>query len=181
VHDPELLFLDEPTNGLDPRARDEMLALIMDLPKKRSCSILISTHLLPDVDRICDQVMIMQSGALRFSGSIEALRRSGQGESERVLEVEMRDPIALFAEHLRAADCQVEARDGMRLVVTMPEGRDSAFLLRQARAVGAQVRGMKPKLETLEDAFLRVVGSELEQSTPSEGTAAPSGEQEHPA
>src|SRR5678815_805642 len=64
VHDPELLFLDEPTNGLDPRSRDEMLELVVDLPARRGCAIVLSTHLLPDVDRVCDQVVIMHSGAV---------------------------------------------------------------------------------------------------------------------
>ncbi len=161
VHDPELLFLDEPTNGLDPRARDEMLELIMDLPKKRGCSIIISTHLLPDVDRICDQVIIMQQGMLRFSGTIEELRSSGTGANEQVLEIEMRDPTDAFAEHLRGVGCEVENLSGLRLVVTIPDGQDTGFLMREAIAAGAQLRHLEVRLETLEEAFLRVVGTEL--------------------
>ena len=71
VHDPELLFLDEPTNGLDPRSRDEMLDLIVELPARRGCSIILSTHLLPDVERICDHAVIMHQGALKFAGTID--------------------------------------------------------------------------------------------------------------
>ena len=166
VHDPELLFLDEPTNGLDPRARDEMLELIMELPKKRGCSIVISTHLLPDVDRICDQVIIMQQGQLKFTGTIEALRNSGTGMNEQILEVEMRDPTDEFAEHLRGIGCEVEDRPGLRLVVTVPDGQDSSFLMREAVAAGAQLRHLEVRLETLEEAFLRVVGEELVQEAP---------------
>ena len=165
VHDPELLFLDEPTNGLDPRARDEMLELIMELPKKRDCSIIISTHLLPDVDRICDQVMIMQQGRLRFSGTIEELRHSGSGADESVVEIELRDPPASFAAHLQTRGCQVEAKPPSGLIVTMPEGEDASFLLREAHASGAQLRHLQVQLETLEEAFLRVVGAELEASS----------------
>jgi ABC-2 type transport system ATP-binding protein len=77
VHDPEILFLDEPTNGLDPRAREEMLTLIEEMPERRGCRIVVSTHLLPDVDRLCDQVVIMHQGQIRFSGSIEKLRATG--------------------------------------------------------------------------------------------------------
>jgi len=161
VHDPELLFLDEPTNGLDPRARDEMLELIMELPKKRGCSIIISTHLLPDVDRICDQVIIMQQGMLRFSGTIEALRNSGTGANESVLEIELRDPTDTLAERLRQTGCQVEDRPGFRLIVTMPDGQDSSFVMREVVNAGAQLRHLEVQLETLEEAFLRVVGSEL--------------------
>jgi ABC-2 type transport system ATP-binding protein len=71
VHDPELLFLDEPTNGLDPRSRDEMLALITELPSRRGCGIVVSTHLLPDVERVCDHAVIMAKGELRFAGTID--------------------------------------------------------------------------------------------------------------
>ncbi len=165
VHDPELLFLDEPTNGLDPRARDEMLELIMDLPKKRGCSIIISTHLLPDVDRICDQVVIMQQGTMKFSGTIEALRESGEGANEQVVEIELRDPTDAFAAHLRNEGCEVEDKEGLRLIVTMPDGQNTSFLLRQAAAVGAQLRHLKVRQETLEEAFLRVVGTELVTET----------------
>ncbi len=166
VHDPELLFLDEPTNGLDPRARDEMLELIMELPKKRGCSIVISTHLLPDVDRICDQVIIMQQGQLKFTGTIEALRNSGTGMNEQMLEIEMRDPTDEFAEHLRGVGCEVEDRPGLRLVVTVPDGEDSSFVMREAVAGQAQLRHLGVRLETLEEAFLRVVGEELVQEKP---------------
>jgi ABC-2 type transport system ATP-binding protein len=164
VHDPELLFLDEPTNGLDPRSRDEMLELIMELPKKRDCSIIISTHLLPDVDRICDQVMIMQQGRLRFSGTIEELRHSGTGANESVVEIEMRDPPESFAEHLETRGCKVAFKPPHGLIVTIPEGEDSSYLLREAQASGAQLRHLQVQLETLEEAFMRVVGASLEAS-----------------
>src|ERR1041385_1379858 len=67
VHDPKILFLDEPTNGLDPQSREEMLHLIVDLPERRGCAIVLSTHLLPDVDRVCDRAVIMHRGAVRFA------------------------------------------------------------------------------------------------------------------
>lgn len=161
VHDPELLFLDEPTNGLDPKARNEMLELIAELPKKRDCSIIISTHLLPDVDKICDQVIIMQKGALRFNGSIEELRHGGTGRNESVIEVEMRDAPEGFAKHLVESGCEVEERGILGLIVSMPEGENANYILRQASSAGAQVRSLEVRLETLEEAFMRVVGGEI--------------------
>jgi len=73
VHDPELLLLDEPTNGLDPQGREEMLALIKDLPDRRGCSILLSSHLLPDVEYICDRAILLHQGEMLFTGTIDEL------------------------------------------------------------------------------------------------------------
>ncbi len=162
VHDPELLFLDEPTNGLDPRARDEMLELIVDLPHGRGCAIIVSTHLLPDVDRICDQVVIMHRGNIRFSGSIEDLRRGGPVADARmhVYDVEIKAGEEAFAAALAGAGCSVEKKPPRRLVVRLPDGADSTLLFQQARASGAQIRHLEPNQASLEEAFLRVVGDQ---------------------
>jgi ABC-2 type transport system ATP-binding protein len=159
VHDPELLFLDEPTNGLDPRARDEMLELILDLPQRRGCAIILSTHLLPDVDRVCDQVVIMHRGTIRFSGSIEDLRRGGPVADVRahVYDVEIKAGEEAFAGALARAGCRVEKKPPRRLIVRLPEGADSTLLFREARAAGAQIRHLQPNQASLEEAFLRVV------------------------
>jgi ABC-2 type transport system ATP-binding protein len=160
VHDPELLFLDEPTNGLDPRARDEMLELILDLPHRRGCAIILSTHLLPDVDRICDQVVIMHRGEIRFSGSIEDLRRGGPvaEAAAHVYDVEIKAGEEEFAAALARAGCAVDKKPPRRLVVRLPDGADSTLIFREARAAGAQIRHLEPNQASLEEAFLRVVG-----------------------
>src|SRR5262245_52560730 len=67
VHDPELVILDEPTNGLDPRGRQEMLELVADLVRKRM-HVVLSSHLLPDVEAVCDQIAVLDSGRLVQSG-----------------------------------------------------------------------------------------------------------------
>jgi ABC-2 type transport system ATP-binding protein len=160
VHDPELLFLDEPTNGLDPRARDEMLELILDLPQRRGCAIILSTHLLPDVDRVCDQVVIMHRGAIRFSGTIDELRR-GEAVADvraRVYDVEIKAGEEAFAGALERAGCSVEKKPPRRLIVRLPEEADSTLLFREAKAAGAQIRHLGPNQASLEEAFLRVVG-----------------------
>src|SRR5262249_38213299 len=101
VHDPEILFLDEPTNGLDPTSRDEMLRLIAELPERRDCSIILSTHLLPDVERVCDHVVIMHRGRVRFIGTVDALRGAHARASE--LAVEVRDQAQALADALATA------------------------------------------------------------------------------
>src|SRR5437870_4566539 len=75
VHDPDLLFLDEPTNGLDPRGRDEMLALVRDLAGNKGVNLILSSHLLPDVEYTCDHVVVMDKGAIAASGPIAALKQ----------------------------------------------------------------------------------------------------------
>lgn len=161
VHDPELLFLDEPTNGLDPGARDDMLELILELPQKRGCSIIISTHLLPDVDRICDQVVIMHRGNIRFSGTIEDLRQGGKGADERNFEIEVKHKLEELAAELRNGGCEVETTPPLKMTARVPEGENATYILRTARTVGSQVRHLDLQRESLEQAFMRVVGAEM--------------------
>src|SRR5262245_34508014 len=109
VHDPEILFLDEPTNGLDPKSREEMLHLILELPERRGCAIVLSTHLLPDVERVCDHAVIMHRGGVRFVGTIEELRGARGLDSN--LTVEVKADAAKLAEVLAAAGatCKVDS------------------------------------------------------------------------
>ena len=178
VHDPELLFLDEPTNGLDPRARDEMLELILELPDRRGCSIILSTHLLPDVDRVCDHVVIMHRGRLRFFGTIEELRRGPVDQAAMQvydLELKIGSEEAALAAGLERAGCAVEPRPPRRLVVRLPDGADASLIFREARASGAQIRHLEPNRASLEEAFLRVVGEAGEADAAGAAGAAAGG------
>ena len=167
VHDPELLFLDEPTNGLDPRSRDEMLELINQMPERRGCKIVLSTHLLPDVERVCDEVVIMHHGRLRFSGTVAELRRTRGKDGELVVEVKA--DAAGFAAALEAAGATCEVTSPVALAVTLPRGAGAELVFRTARGVGAQIRQLEARRESLEAAFLRVVGAELDVAA--QGTA----------
>ena len=156
VHDPELLFLDEPTNGLDPKARDEMLQLIVSLPEKRGCKIILSTHLLPDVDRICDEVVIMHQGALRFNGAIQDLRAVDLDQGERFVVETKRAPETLH-QHLLEQGCNsVMIERG--LCVTLPPGESTLLLFRAAKASQVQIRHLAPAKDSLESAFLKQIG-----------------------
>ena len=77
VHGPQLLFLDEPTNGLDPAGRDDMLKLIRDISHGKGINVLVSSHLLPDIERTCDEVIVMRSGKLATEGAVKDLRPNG--------------------------------------------------------------------------------------------------------
>ena len=152
VHDPEVLFLDEPTNGLDPRSREEMLELIVAMPEKRGCSIVLSTHLLPDVDRVCDQVVIMHQGQIRFSGDVEHLRRNVGGSYR----VEVKERPEALAAVLADAGVTAKAVSPIALVVPL-DGKDSSVVWRAAAVANVQVRGLELERESMEEAFLRVI------------------------
>src|SRR5207253_10071730 len=77
VHDPDLLLLDEPTNGLDPKGRDEMLELVRDIAHNKGLSLILSSHLLPDVEYACDHVVVLDKGTVAAQGPIEALKGHG--------------------------------------------------------------------------------------------------------
>src|SRR5690349_18589505 len=74
VHDPDLLFLDEPTNGMDPKGREEMLALIADIARNKGLNVILSSHLLPDVEYACEHVIVLDKGAVATQGRIEGLK-----------------------------------------------------------------------------------------------------------
>ncbi len=156
VHDPEILFLDEPTNGLDPRSRDEMLQLIMELPERRGCAIVLSTHLLPDVDRVCDHAVIMHQGRIRFVGSIDELRGARGLDSQ--ITVEVKADADKLAEVLTTAGATCKVTSPVAVSVDLPENATSDLVFRQAKAAGLQVRGIEVRRESVENAFLRVLG-----------------------
>src|SRR5689334_7437915 len=115
VHDPDLLFLDEPTNGMDPKGREEMLELVRDLAHNKGMSLILSSHLLPDVEFTCDHVVVLDKGAVAASGTIEALK----GPAGRVYEVRVKGSATKFVARLREAglECHETEEDVMRVFV----------------------------------------------------------------
>jgi ABC-2 type transport system ATP-binding protein len=156
VHDPALLFLDEPTNGLDPRSRDEMLELIVELPVRRNCAIVLSTHLLPDVERVCDHAVIMHRGQLRFVGTIDELRGARGRDSELVVEVKAE--AGRLADALTAAGATCRVTSPLALWVNLPPHATSRMVFEAARDTGLQIRALGVQRESVEAAFLRVIG-----------------------
>jgi len=156
VHDPDLLFLDEPTNGMDPKGRDEMLELIRDLAHNKGVNLILSSHLLPDVEYTCDHVVVMDKGAIAASGPIAALKQPRGRVYE--LRVKTAGELDLFIERLRAAglECKQTDEDVMRVFVPGEGGAQQLFALASAERV--QVRHLRPSVPTLEDVFATAVG-----------------------
>src|SRR5438093_26349 len=117
VHDPDLLFLDEPTNGMDPKGRDEMLELVRDLAHNKGVNVIVSSHLLPDVEFTCDHVVVMDKGRIAAQGPIASLKQP-RGQ---VFELRVKAPSGAdsFVERLRAAglECHATEDDVMRVCV----------------------------------------------------------------
>jgi ABC-2 type transport system ATP-binding protein len=159
VHDPDLLFLDEPTNGMDPKGREEMLELIRDLAHNKGVNLILSSHLLPDVEFTCDYVVVLDKGAVATAGPIEALK----GPSGRVYEVRIKGELPAFIAALGAAgmECHETEEDVMRVFVpnsTGVAGSDQRHICEIARMNRVQVRHLRASLPTLEDVFARAVG-----------------------
>ena len=155
VHDPKLLLLDEPTNGLDPAGRDEMLALVKSLPARTGCSIVLSSHLLPDVEKVCERAILLHEGRIVYSGTIEALRKEGQKD---VYEVRVKEGEEKLQHALQGRGLRVE-REGPLLIVHLHnnDSRPTEMLFAVAAELGLQLRHLQPRKLTLENAFVRVV------------------------
>src|SRR5471030_2436781 len=104
VHDPDLLFLDEPTNGMDPKGRDEMLELVRDIVDNKGVNLILCSHLLPDVEYTCDHVVVMDKGTIAAAGPIAALKQP----RGRVYELRVKPPGGAFVDRLRAAGLRSE-------------------------------------------------------------------------
>jgi len=158
VHDPDLVFLDEPTNGMDPKGRDEMLELVRDLAHHKSVNVIVSSHLLPDVEFTCDDVVVMDKGRVVAAGPIAALKQP-RGQ---VFELRVKSPAGTewFVEQLRAAglECNATEEDVMRVFVPGEAGARQLFAL--AATAHVQVRHLRPSVPTLEDVFAKAVGVE---------------------
>ena len=161
VHDPDLLFLDEPTNGMDPKGRDEMLELIRDLGHNKNVNLILSSHLLPDVEYTCDDVIVMDKGQVVAQGPIAELK----GPGGRVFELRIKGNLPGFLEVLHQAGMETSSTDEDVMRVFVPAGigsagQDQQQLFALAAKYGVQVRHLRPSVPTLEDVFAKAVGHE---------------------
>lgn len=155
VHGPRLLLLDEPTNGLDPKGRDEMLELVRDISHNKGINVVVSSHLLPDIERTCDVVLVMRQGRLVMQGEVEALRQVEGCQ----MDVELRFSSPEFCLAVEAAGGSVVSSVGSSIRIRLSDRPEQAghHILRMAKECGAEVRGYRPALRSLEDVFLEAV------------------------
>jgi ABC-2 type transport system ATP-binding protein len=154
VHDPPVLLLDEPTSGLDPAGRDAMLRLIRNLGIDHGKSVLLSTHLLADVEAVCERVVILAGGKVRSVGLVADLcsrrqhrmRLRVQGESGG-----FRDGLAASGVRILGETSQGDWR------ITVPDGFANLSFFELAEANGVAIRALLRDDETLEELFLRTV------------------------
>ncbi|MFO0789625.1 MAG: ABC transporter ATP-binding protein [Pirellulales bacterium] len=152
VHDPKLVILDEPTNGMDPAGRREVLDLAHDLAHNKGMNLLFSSHILPDVEAVCDYVIVLARGKLLAQGAIQDLKQV----HEQAFDVRVKSDSPTFAEHLRAAGCVAEP-NGELLRVRIPAGRSPQILWEVAAESREQIRHLRPQRSTLEEVFLQAV------------------------
>jgi len=148
VHDPDLIFLDEPTNGLDPDGRAEMLAVIGELASDHGKSIVLSSHLLVDVERVCTGVVMLERGRVVKTGSIAELT----ADRAHTYEVTVCGPADGFVDCLRRAGLNV--RRGRPMLVDLPVGATPRVLFEAARDADALIQGLRRVRRTLEDVFI---------------------------
>lgn len=154
VHDPKLLFLDEPTSGMDPRGRLEMLELIRMIAERNRMSIILATHILIDVERTCDHVVIINRGKLLKEGSVDGIK----GKYAGTYSVRVEGPRAEFEEALRRRGCEITPDGAHRIDVTLPESTTTELFFETARDTGVLLRRLLPSVQSLEDAFVKLVG-----------------------
>lgn len=150
VHDPELLILDEPTEGVDPEARTALLELIAELEREHGVKLLLSTHLLHDVERIATHVLVLHEGRAVAHGAIADLKSA----SSRAYVVRLNGPLEPFTRALEARSIAWEpAPPGLRV-----NAEDPKLILRVASDAGLVIRHLAPVEQSLEEAFTQAVG-----------------------
>lgn len=153
VHDPKILLLDEPTNGMDPHGRKEILDLIRDLARRKGIHLLLSSHLLPDVEYACSWVLMLHQGRVVGQGGIQdlVLRRGNN------FQVKIRGDREGFGKALAEAGGAIAGGTDDLLQLTLADGLGSAAIFRAALASGTQIRGLEPSRDSLEEIFARAV------------------------
>src|ERR1700727_1359422 len=159
AHGPKLLILDEPTNGLDPMARQRMIQLLKEIRKEGSVRLLISSHLLRDIDETCDEVLILKNGRIAALCNIEAERRSNRS----FMELETVGATEKFSVSIRGLGCECACFPGGRIKLIIPDNIEVREIYVIASEQGVQIRRMNQRRDSLEDIFLRAMDNSVDK------------------
>ena len=153
VHAPKILFLDEPTNGLDPPARARMIRLVKEIRDSGQAQIILSSHLLRDVEECCDEALVLKDGKIAFHGNLEEERKA----NKKFLQVETRGDERAFAAAAEALGCTCAMLGPGRLKMVLPESIAVRDLYRIASEQQLQIRRLDYKRDSLQDIFLKAM------------------------
>jgi ABC-2 type transport system ATP-binding protein len=163
VHDPPLLLLDEPTSGLDPSGREAMLRLLLTLGREHGKSMLLSTHLLGDVERVCQTVLILHQGRILLQGAVSELRTRRQDRYR----LQIQGEATAFREELQLEGVQILQDNGRgELRVAVPPTWVTRAFFALAENHGVLLRGLQRDDEDLEELFHRVLAETNGNLTP---------------
>ena len=152
VHGPKLLILDEPTNGLDPSARQRMIRMIREIRDRRELRILLCSHLLRDVEDTCDEVLILKQGRIAHYSDLNEERRA----NKRFLEIETYGANGDFTQAIEKLGCEC-AVTANRLKMILADGIDTRDIYRVAAEHQVRIRRLNFRRDTLEDIFLKAM------------------------
>lgn len=154
VHGPRLLFLDEPTNGLDPPHRSRMIKMIQEIRDSGKANLIISSHLLRDVEECCDEVLILKDGEIATYCNLEEERKANL----RFIEIETQRGNAAFAEAIGNLGCEVAVLSDRKIKMVLPENIRVRDLFQIAADQNMQIRRLDYKRDSLQDIFLKAMG-----------------------
>jgi ABC-2 type transport system ATP-binding protein len=176
VHSPEILFLDEPTTGLDPVSRADVWEMLSLIRRERRLTILLTTHYMDEADRLCDRIAIVDRGRLAALDTPRALKDSVPGAS--AIEARFGDPPAGWEERLRGLRGTSEVHglggDTWRIVVA-DSGAAAAELVAMASGAGVALQSLNVTSTTLDDVFTHYTGRGLGDHSPAQGPGAAGG------
>jgi ABC-2 type transport system ATP-binding protein len=153
VHGPRLIFLDEPTNGLDPPARQRMIELVRQIRDSGKAHILLSSHLLRDVEECCEEILIIKDGRIAVYCNLEEERRANR----KFLEIETRGDREAFVEAIGTLGCEYALTSERRLKLILQNDVDIRNLYQIAGEHKVQIRRLNFKRDSLEDIFLKAM------------------------
>jgi ABC-2 type transport system ATP-binding protein len=158
VNDPDLVILDEPTNGLDPKGRLDMIDLIREISTEHAINIMVSSHLLPDIEATCEYATIINNGVVVSQGRIKELtgQEAAQSEEDRLMNVRIKGDLSKFLSALAEQGLPFEVVDKI-IQIPFRKVNPSRTIIEVAYNTGVQIRSMTPRQAILEDVFIHKI------------------------